>query len=85
MSRNAKLSGRSPSAIASTWLDHQLVAVLANIHFARRLPQDEAALAVLLMDRFLPYLELFTLGRTITASADAEQAFGVAPAGKGRP
>lgn len=32
MSHNARLPGLSPSAIASSWLDHQLVAVLTNFH-----------------------------------------------------
>jgi HD-GYP domain-containing protein (c-di-GMP phosphodiesterase class II) len=35
MSHNARLPGLSPSAIASSWLDHQLVTVLAN--FRQRL------------------------------------------------
>ncbi len=42
--------------------------------FAQRLPQDEAALAVLLMDRFLPYFELFVLERAMPAATMAQPA-----------
>jgi len=42
--------------------------------FAQGLPQDEATLAVLLMDRILPYFELFVLKRAMPASSYAEQA-----------
>jgi HD-GYP domain-containing protein (c-di-GMP phosphodiesterase class II) len=42
---------------------------------ARSLPKDEPALAALLMERLLPYFELFVLGRAMLASPDAWQAF----------
>lgn len=42
--------------------------------FAQRLPQDESALAMLLMDRILPYFELFVLERAMPASPVASKA-----------
>jgi len=44
--------------------------------FAQRLPKEEADLAVLLMDRILPYFELFVLERAMPASPDAGQVSG---------
>lgn len=43
---------------------------------ARRLPKDEPALATLLMERLLPYFELFVLDRAIPAPFDAWHASG---------
>jgi HD-GYP domain-containing protein (c-di-GMP phosphodiesterase class II) len=42
--------------------------------FARRLPHDESALATLLMDRLLPYFEVFVLKRAMPTYPDASQA-----------
>lgn len=51
--------------------------------FAGQLPRDEPALATLLMERLLPYFELFVLERAMPASSDAGQASGAAPISQG--
>jgi putative nucleotidyltransferase with HDIG domain len=49
--------------------------------FAQRLPEDEAALAGLLMDRLLPYFELFVLERAMPAAITTP----ATPTGTGNP
>jgi putative nucleotidyltransferase with HDIG domain len=44
--------------------------------FVPQLPQDEPALATLLMNRLIPYFELFVFERKIAASPKAGQAWG---------
>lgn len=51
--------------------------------FAQRLPQDEAALALLLMERLLPYFELLVLERAMPASPFAGQASWANPVFRG--
>lgn len=44
--------------------------------FARLLPQDEPALTAMLIDRLLPYTELFVLVKSMQTTKGAGQAFG---------